>query len=167
MTTLNPFPNRSVKRRPEGQSAVEMALLLPVLLLVIFGIIISAFMFYAYVQVSNAAREGARAGSLYRITQVETGPLLATVRNAIYDPVAEESALGYLPTTPPSFDVSKDVTFSLTRADGGAADPSDPQPGDRLTVNVIYSYTLPIVSVLLPMFPQPIVIQRNVMMEIQ
>jgi hypothetical protein len=36
-----------------------------------------------------------------------------------------------------------------------------------LTVQVTYRYTLPIVAVALPMFPQPLVIVRSIMMEIQ
>ena len=169
-----------MKRPQQGQSAVEMALLLPLLLLVLFGIIITAFMFYAYVQVSNAAREGTRAGSLYRITKADSGLLLRpTVQKAIYDDKGtvstsdDVSALGYLSPKPPSFNIGTDVTTQVFQPPCDANPPTlianqdDPQPGDCLSVNIVYSYTLPILSVMLPMFPQPIVIQRNVTMEIQ
>ena len=43
-----------------GQSLVEMALVLPLLLLLVFGIIEFGRVFNAYIIVTNAAREGAR-----------------------------------------------------------------------------------------------------------
>ncbi len=46
-----------------GQSIVEMALMTPVLLLIVAGIVESGRAFLAYLQLANAAREGARAGS--------------------------------------------------------------------------------------------------------
>lgn len=48
--------------REKGQTLVEFALILPILLLVIFVIIESGRMFQAYVTVQHAAREGARYG---------------------------------------------------------------------------------------------------------
>ncbi|MBI5565967.1 MAG: pilus assembly protein [Chloroflexi bacterium] len=164
-------PRRSIKSEPNrqhGQSAVEMALVLPLLLVLLLGMIIAVFMFYSYIQVTNAAREGARAGSVYRMTSTSSGLTLAqTVKKAIYDPGTGITALGFLSPTSPSFNVSSDVTITLLKPDNTAGDPSDPRPGDRLTVQVTYRYTLPIVAVALPVFPQPLVIVRSVMMEIQ
>ena len=170
MTTITarPLPSQPARvkslRRQRGQSAVEMALILPVLLLLLMGIIIAGFTFYAYIQVTNAAREGARAGSIYLLTKTGSGLTLEeTVKQAIYDSGTGASTLGYLPTTSPSFDVNTDVvpTWVDVDADGTI------NPGDRVTVGVTYRYTLPIISVMLPMFPQPLVIVRSVTMEIQ
>ena len=162
---------RSVQLHPDrqhGQSAVEMALVLPLLLVLLMGMIIAVFMFYSYIQVTNAAREGARAGSVYRITSTDTGYSLATtVQKAIYDPGAGTSALGFLSLDAGSFNVSSDVAITLLKPDGTAGAVNDPRPGDRLTVQITYRYTVPIVAVALPMFPQPLVIVRRVMMEIQ
>jgi len=47
---------------PRGQSLVELALALPVILLILFGIIEFGRAFLIYSEVSNAAREGARLG---------------------------------------------------------------------------------------------------------
>ena len=47
-----------------GQAVIELALTLPLLLLVVFGIIDFGFMFQRYESVTNAAREGARIGVL-------------------------------------------------------------------------------------------------------
>lgn len=152
-----------------GQSAVEIALMLPLLLLLLFGIIIVAFNFFALIQVSNAAREGARAGSLYRITNATTGWALdQTVQKAIYDPVSGKSALGYLSTSSPSFNVGSDVVCTLNGASCSAfTQSSPPHAGDQLIVRVNYRYTTPIVSQALPMFPQPLPIVRTVVMEVQ
>lgn len=54
-----------------GQAVIEMALTLPLLLLVVFGIIDFGFMFQRYESVTNAAREGARLGVLPDYTAAE------------------------------------------------------------------------------------------------
>ena len=142
------------RARQRGQAAVEIALTLPLLLLLLFGIVVSVFTFYAYIQVSNAAREGARAGSLYRTLDPTTRSDLDTeVRKA----VISGSALGGLPQTATNPAVAVTSTGSKI----------DPRPGDKITAQVTYSYTQPLLSVFGPIFPQPLVIKRNVMMEMQ
>jgi Flp pilus assembly protein TadG len=54
-----------------GQAVIELALTLPLLLLVVFGIIDFGFMFQRYESVTNAAREGARIGILADYTAAE------------------------------------------------------------------------------------------------
>ena len=160
----------------QGQSAVEVALLLPALMVLLMGIILTGFSLYAFIQVTNAAREGARAGSLYRITQADSGwDLPTTVRNAICNASAnpKTSALGYLVnlasasacSDASSFSVNNDVACTLN----GVACPngSNLQQGDDLNVTVTYHYSIPIWSGRLPMFPKVIVIVRNVRMEVQ
>ena len=44
----------------DGAAAVEMALVLPILLLLVFGIIEFGFIFNRYISVTHAAREGVR-----------------------------------------------------------------------------------------------------------
>jgi len=158
-------PNSCPSPRQRGQAAVETALLLPALVILLFGIIMTGFTFYAFIQVSNAAREGARAGSLYRITQATSGlTLVQTVRQAIYDPGTGSSALGFLTPTGSSFNVTSDVSVpSPVDVDGDGTISS----GDRLTVTVTYRYSIPVLSAFLRVFPQPIVIVRSVEMEIQ
>ncbi len=51
---------RSVIKNQRGQAMVEMALILPILILLIFGIIEFGRIFASYLMVNNAAREGAR-----------------------------------------------------------------------------------------------------------
>jgi Flp pilus assembly protein TadG len=52
------------KRGERGQAIVEMALTLPLLLLIVLGIFDFGLMFQKYEVVTNAAREGARVGVL-------------------------------------------------------------------------------------------------------
>src|SRR4051794_7292922 len=49
----------SMKKRTGGQSMVEMALILPFLLLVVFGIIDLGYYIYGYASIYQAARNGA------------------------------------------------------------------------------------------------------------
>ena len=55
---------RGTADRQSGAAAVELALLLPILLVLVFGIVDFGFCFNAQVSLSQAAREGARAWSL-------------------------------------------------------------------------------------------------------
>lgn len=57
-----------------GQSLVEFALVtLFVILPVTFGIIDGSILFYKWVALTNGAREGARAGSIYQDSRVSNG----------------------------------------------------------------------------------------------
>ena len=60
--------NRSSRRpsrgRDRGAAAVELALVLPVLLIILFGIIDFGRMLHTQITLTEAAREGARAESL-------------------------------------------------------------------------------------------------------
>ncbi len=51
-------------RDDRGAAAVELALVLPVLLLVVFGVVDFGRMLHAQLRLSQAAREGARAAAL-------------------------------------------------------------------------------------------------------
>ena len=51
-----------MKKREKGQSAVEFALVLPILLLIVCGLLDVGWLFYNQLSVDNAGREGARVG---------------------------------------------------------------------------------------------------------
>jgi Flp pilus assembly protein TadG len=76
-----------------GQGLVEMALILPVLLLIFMGIIDFGRAIYAYNAVSNAAREGARLGIVDQ--RVTSGTY-----NAAVEAANQATALGIDPTDP-------------------------------------------------------------------
>lgn len=155
-----------ISDRRRGQATVEIALVLPMLMILLFGVIMGGFVFYAFIQVSNAAREGARAGSVCRLTLNVNPSCDDAVREAVCDTGSDTSSLGFLapPTsscTSSSFNLNRDVAV---QSSGSLI---DPRPGDQLTVTVAYSYTVPIASSFLRVFPRPIVIRRTVMMEMQ
>ena len=159
---------RGEPRSVAGQATVETALVLPALLVLLMGIIIAVFTFYAFIQVTNAAREGARAGSLIRITQVGSGlNLEETVKNAICDSTTNTSALGYLKPasgcSSTSFNVNNDVTVTWVDVNSDIVY----SPGDQVTAQITYSYTIPIVSSFVRAIGNPMVIVRSVTMEVQ
>ena len=55
---------RPTWHKEDGQDLVEYALVLPLFLLLVFGIIEFGYLFLQYNTITNAAREGARAGIL-------------------------------------------------------------------------------------------------------
>src|SRR6266478_1870952 len=56
---------RSLITGEEGQNLVEFALLLPILLYILMGIIQFGLIFAVYVTINNSVREAARWGSIY------------------------------------------------------------------------------------------------------
>ena len=58
-------PRLRARLRERGQALVEFAAVLLPLVLILVGIIQSGFLFSGYIGISNAAREGARAGTIY------------------------------------------------------------------------------------------------------
>lgn len=58
------FRNQHEGHLDRGAAAVEMALVLPILILFVFGIIDFSRVFNAEIQISQAAREGARIAAL-------------------------------------------------------------------------------------------------------
>ena len=103
-----------------GASAVEFAIILPVLILILFGIIEFSILFYDKAVITNASREGARAGIVYRYPDPVTE---AEIQQVVIDYCAD-----YLI----NFTDSPLLTISA---------PSDGlSTGDSLTVTVSYPY---------------------------
>ena len=100
-------------RNCAGQGLVEYALVLPVFLLITFGIMEFGFLFLQYSTIANAAREGARTGIL---------PVTQACNQACVDGRARAAALA--------------LTTGLDPA-GLTVDVSHPQPN---TVRVAVSY---------------------------
>ena len=64
-----------------GASAVEFALLLPVLMLILFGIIEFGMVMYSREVLTNASREGARAGIVQQTPKPNAGDIQNVVTN--------------------------------------------------------------------------------------
>ncbi len=105
----------------KGQSLVEFALLIPLLILILMAIIEFGFIFNAYITISNASREGARLGSL--------GGTDAAVTERVADTTDHLN--------------QGDMTVTVT--------PATRNRGDMITVEVNYDYELitPIIATVL------------------
>ena len=113
--------------RRSGIAAVEMALLLPLLLILLFGMIEYGSLFWRSQQVASAARNGARRGVLAGATSTD-------VTTAV-DQVMVASGMG-----------STNYTVTLT-----PANPTTLAQGAPFTVEV----TVPSVDIQLTGFPVP------------
>ena len=58
------LPGLNIKKNEKGASAVEFALILPILVLLVFGIIEFGIAFNNYITITHAAREGARLAAV-------------------------------------------------------------------------------------------------------
>jgi len=107
-----------MRKNEKGQSLVEFALVVPLVLMILMAIVEFGFMFNAYITISNASREGARLGTL------------GNSNAAIEARVIEAS---------PSLDPTK-IDVNVT--------PNSRSRGDMITVVVDYDYVLitPIIS---------------------
>ena len=143
-----------MKKQPcgqPGQSLVEAALVLPILLILFLGIAEVGFFLFAQVQVANATREGARYGSLCRLNHTCTD-LTDAVKSAVFS----EAQLLHMSDSGTGRNTAVDVQPpSLTTA---------PLVGVPLTVTVVYSYSSPFISNFVPMFPATLPIRHSVVM---
>lgn len=110
--------SRTSRRQPTdrevGAAAVELALVLPILLVLVFGIIDFGRAYNAEISLTQAAREGARVRSL------GADPAATTTRVQL--------AAGFLPAT------------SVSVAAGPAC-PANPSPTDVATVTATTTFT--------------------------
>ncbi len=109
----------------KGQSLVETALVLPVILLILTGIVDFGLLFNNYMMVSNASREGARTAAIG-----STDEKIRTVVN----------------TVAASLDTSKlTVTISPDQMVGRTS-------GDAVAVTVEYEYKMitPVIAAIIP-----------------
>jgi len=138
------------KSGQEGQALVETTFMILAVLLLLMGIIEFGFLFYAYVRVSNATREGARAGSLWLMTTGGTGTLTETVQSAVQ---AEVAAIE-------DDDIVVVIENNL----------DDLKAGDTITVTATYDYPLPVVSglpIIKDIIVSPFPVSRTVVMRFQ
>src|SRR6266542_3861977 len=72
---------RSFHHADEGQNLVEFALLLPILMYILMGIMQFGLIFAVYLTLNNAVREGARWASIYVYDNNDTQANNDTARN--------------------------------------------------------------------------------------
>ena len=123
--------------RQQGTSLVEFAFVAPVFFLLLFGIIEFGVILFDKATITNASREGARAGILFRayVTGDRSigGANLATEKTEI-----ETVVDNYVSTYLMSLGGSSSITTTVTRTDRDGSGVFD--VGDDLTVSVSYPY---------------------------
>ncbi|MCB0195422.1 MAG: pilus assembly protein [Anaerolineae bacterium] len=136
-----------------GQSLVEVALTLPVLVILFFGIAELGFFLFSHVQVANATRVGARHGSLCRLNNNCLGePGLANLTEVVESAVYDEGQALHMSGT--NTQVAVQPVLSAL-----------PQVGTPITVTVTYTHSSFLISDLMPMFPDDIPVQHSVIMD--
>jgi len=125
-----PDPSRRRSARGRGQALTEFALVIPIFLLVLSGILDFGFMLYSRMTVINAAREGARAA--VQAADSTTVPLVAQGR-AVSSTIGSGLSLATSQVA---------VTCVATKTPGSCsfASSSSSQPGDSVNVSVDYTY---------------------------
>ena len=103
-------------KREDGTAAVEFALLLPLLMMILFGIIEFGFVFYNQEVITNASREGARFGIVIGSPRPSIGQIQGVVNTYLTN-----SGLN-----------SGNAAVSVAGAQGAS--------GSDLTVSVAYPY---------------------------
>lgn len=117
-----------------GQAITEFALVIPVLLLILMGVVEIGRIFHAYLVVEEAARDAAR--------YVSVGVADSKVATAIAN---DTTTLGT-------------VTYTIT-----PSDPAERLSGQPITVHISYPVNL-ITPVLDKIFPNPTVVQSTITM---
>ena len=73
---------RSIRATETGQSLVEFAMVLPLFLVLLFGLVDFGRAFYSWILITNAAREGARTGAV----QKDWASMQSAAYNSICNP---------------------------------------------------------------------------------
>lgn len=112
-----------ILKRQNGSAAVEFAIILPILIVLLFGIVEFGLILYNKAVVTNASREGARYGIVFRTPGTEKTCSDITGIITYYT-------------------AGKLVTFGTAADVGIVYDPSScaPAAGSELTVTVSYQY---------------------------
>jgi Flp pilus assembly protein TadG len=130
----------------KGASAIEFAVILPLLLLLVFGIIEFGIILYNQAVLTNACREGARYGIVSRTPRFTELEIKTITENYCKDNfITFES-----PPTPPDVTVTK---------------PATPTFGDDLTVRATYGYRFLLIPSFVPGLPNTLQLKTQALMK--
>lgn len=141
-----------------GASAIEFALVLPLLLLILFGIIEFSILLYDKAMLTNASREGARLGIVFKAVNDPTSPYFGERDNFCTDEIAQRVrdyasanlitfATGVTPTIR-TFCAADCMNFTECETC-----PATITEGQCLRVLVTYDYNFLVLQVLTGLFP--------------
>jgi len=107
-------------KNQKGAALVEFAIVLPLLLVLVFGMIEFSIMFYDKAVITNASREGARAGIVYNFpNRISASEITSTVS---------------------TYCSGRLITFGSTNQETTAVSGTCVNAGDTITVTVTYPY---------------------------
>jgi len=95
-------------KNEKGASAVEFALILPILVMLVFGIFQFGIAYNNYITITHAAREGARRAAVDL-----TNPLLEQIIKERAYPIPEDDIIISI-TTPDGTDIGDPVVVEIT-----------------------------------------------------
>lgn len=138
----------------KGAAMVELAMILPILLVVLFGIIEFGFILYNKAVITNSSREGARAGIVYRVNATSGiyEPFTTTDIQAVVNTYLNGGNLLIPPSAP-----------AITTPDGICTEfPENPRPS--LSVRVEYTYPFFVLPDLVTSITGPVTIKGESIM---
>lgn len=152
-------------RHQRAHAMTEMALTLPILLMVIMGIMDFGRAFFIYSQVSNAAREGARWGSVTGVVpqgQLEQWQDCDAIREAVVDKFGLA-----LDIEPGDIIIEYDdgatlLPYNCNGTSGPAADQMSQGDRIRVTVSTEFQFLTPIISSFLTEVPLSFTAARSI-----
>jgi len=124
-------------KKSKGASAVEFAIILPMLVLLVFGIIELSFALYDKAMITNASREGARVGIVYRSPAITNAEITSVVNNYL-----GTHLITFGGKRSPSSDPVTGATVIVTR--------TGVSPGGELRVSVGYTYSFLVLPQFIP-----------------
>ncbi len=137
----------NILKSEKGTSIVEFAIVLPLLIILIFGMFEFSVLFYDKAVITNASREGARAGIVYRsnvsVTPAVYDPFDCTQIGNVVDTYLRQNLVGQRLLV-----TFGGPTLATTSCAGPGPSGECGASGDSITVTVTYNYTF----LLLPNF---------------
>ena len=134
-------------KNQSGAAVVEFAVVLPVLVLLIFGIVEFSLALYDKAVITNASREGARAGIVAQNPRVDDGTIKDIVAKYCKDHLITFGA----PNDP--------ITDPITRTGDSF--------GDDLTVSVTYKYGFLVLPNFITSITGPITLNATTVMRME
>ncbi len=100
-------------KREDGQAMVEFALILPIFLLILCGIIDFGWLFYNQLSLNNACREGARYAVVNTADNADTQAIINHIENTTTTVFANDGVDITVTYSSPADPTSGDITVSL------------------------------------------------------
>jgi Flp pilus assembly protein TadG len=133
-------------KNQQGVAAVEFALILFPLVLLVFGTIEFSTLLYDKAMITNASREGARAGIVFSDPRIPDGDIVNVVSTYCGDHMI-------------SLGADSSVSTTITRT-GDAS-------GDTLTVRVSYAYNFLVLPNLMTSLSDGLLLQAETVMRLE